>query len=110
MSLRQSKSSILANSLLLAICGAYIAVGLVYLDNAAEIRSLKDTLNVDSDVTGFLTRAAWLTTGGVTVFVLLAEGTRRIGIAVSDRVVSLGLFLIVTANVAFSAWIIGAPT
>ena len=107
---QQSEGPLVGNFLLLAICAALVAAALIYLDHEAGIRELTGTLEFDKDWQGFLNRAAWVTTGGVFVFVVLAEGIRRLGLAASSKVVSLALFLIVTANVAFSAWITGVLT
>lgn len=109
MSSRESERSLLGNSLLLAFSAAYIVAAFLYLARAAETSGLPDTLN-EEVVWSFVSRALWLNLGGVFVFVMIAGGMRRNGIAVSDRAVSLGLFLIVAAIVAFSAWLSGALT
>ena len=110
MSPQHSEGRLVGNLLLLVICAAFIGAALIYLDHEAEMRGLTGTLEIDNDWSGFLNRAAWLTTGGIFLFVVLAEGMRRAGVATSSKVISLALFLIVTANVAFSAWIIGVLT
>lgn len=96
--------------MLLALCAVYVAAGTAYLLHFARLNGISDGLNAESDLSGFIARAAWLTTGGIITFGLLLAFFKRVGIAATEKVFRWIMGVIVVTNVFLAFWIPGIFT